>query len=55
MSKVTLLLVRICPQNTSVDCGACENTILPLSIPNPVEGLELSCGCCITPLTERTN
>ena len=56
ISKVTLLFVNTCAQYASVDNGACENTIVPSkSNPNPVLGVALSCGCCITPLIDMTN
>ena len=52
-SKVTVLVANTCAQNMSVDAGAVENIRLPkLSTPNPVEGVAVSCGCCMTPLID---
>ena len=40
----------------SVDAGAVENIICPkLSTPNPVVGVAVSCGCCMTPLIDITS
>ena len=56
ISKVTLLFVNTWAQYSSVDTGACENTIVPSkSNPNPVLGVAVSCGCCMTPLIDMTN
>ena len=41
---------------TSPATGACDKTIVPSkSNPNPVLGVALSCGCCITPFTDTTS
>ena len=56
ISKVTLLFVNTCAQYTSPATGACDKTIVPSkSNPNPVLGVAVSCGCCITPLIDMTN
>ena len=56
ISKVTLLLVNTWAQKISVDAGAWDKTIVPSkSNPNPVLGVAVSCGCCMTPLIDITN
>ena len=55
-SKVTLLFVNTWDQKTSLAAGACDKTIVPSkSNPNPVLGVAVSWGCCMTPLTDITN
>ena len=51
-----MLVANTCAQNISVDAGAVENIRLPrASTPNPVEGVAVSCGCCMTPFNEITS